>query len=58
MQTDETADRELLELAEETARVAKLVDDPIISERLHEIAVEVRRMGRAAGWVFAGVTRL
>lgn len=37
-------DSDLLELAQETDRVADTIDDPVIQARLHEMAREVREL--------------
>jgi hypothetical protein len=49
LQASDIVDCDVFELAEETGRVAESVDAPIIRERLHEIAVEIRQRACAAG---------
>jgi hypothetical protein len=39
-------DRSLLELAQETARLAASIADPVICTRLHEIAHELQEWAR------------
>jgi len=44
MQTGECHDPVLLELAQETDRVADTLNDPVMRARLYEIAREVRKL--------------
>ena len=44
MLTADLNDRDLLDLAQETAEVADCIDDPAVCARLHEIAQELREM--------------
>jgi hypothetical protein len=48
MLIDDTQDRELLALAEETCRVAGAVHEPAIRARLRQIASELREWADAA----------
>jgi uncharacterized protein Yka (UPF0111/DUF47 family) len=44
MRTGECHDPDLLELAQETDRVADTLNDPVMRARLYEIAREVREL--------------
>ena len=44
MRSGECHDPELLELAQETHRVANTIDDSVMRARLHEIARKVREL--------------
>jgi hypothetical protein len=51
MQAVDDRDQSLLELAQETGRVAATLGDPAICTRLHEIAYELRE------WACSGVAQ-
>jgi hypothetical protein len=46
MLADDVADRDLLDLADETGRMAESVGEPAIRTRLQEMAAELQRMAR------------